>query len=75
MRNCHTGWVLPPLTSILDIMLTPTPLKSNLSSTNFLISASLPGSCHPNWLHGKHTIWERWGKGADRVSLGSSWNC
>ena len=56
MRNCHTGWVLPPLTSILDIMLTPTPLKSNLSSTNFLISASLPGSCDPNWLHGKHTI-------------------
>jgi hypothetical protein len=27
-----------------------------LSSTNFLISASLPGSCDPNWLHGKHTI-------------------
>lgn len=67
--NSQTGCVFEPLTSILSIMCTPSPWKSNLSTTNFLTSSFDPGSWRPNWLHGKHTICRPWGPNSLAIAL------
>ena len=50
VRCVQTGWAPGPVTSTLSISvnLTPCCLKATC-----LISSIVPGSCPPNWLHGK----------------------
>lgn len=48
----HRGWALSPLTSTL-LVISKVTLNCLINS---LISASVPGSCPPNWLHGNPMI-------------------
>ena len=62
MGNTVQGWwhasngygahVFGPFTSTFSMMVKRTPR----AAANALISAAVPGSCAPNWLHGNATM-------------------
>ena len=50
MRNFHTGCWPGPVTSTFSITVNLAPYRLKATSR---MSAAVPGSCPPNWLHGK----------------------